>query len=90
MSRKASRSYQLTIRLAGPVAERVRRVAKAESISLNQAVVRLLERGVDRRPGTQIGNRLDRFCGLLSKQEAAEITKAVGEEFDRIEPEFWK
>lgn len=92
MSQKESRQYQLTIRLEGPVAECVRRLAKDESISLNQAVVRMIERGakLDRRPGARIGKRLERFYGLLSKEEAKEISDAADAAFGHIDPEFWK
>lgn len=92
MSRKPSRRYQLTIRLEGEVAESVRRMAKEESISLNQAVVRMLERGarLDRRPGSRIGNRLERFYGLISRDEAREISDAADAAFGQIDPKFWK
>lgn len=92
MSRNVSRAYQLTIRVTGPIAEAVRETAKSEDISLNQAVIRLLEKGagLDRREGSRIGSRLRRFSGLLSKEEADSISAAAKEAFRHVDPEFWK
>lgn len=92
MSRKESRSYQLTVRLHGLVAERVRATAKEHSISLNQAVVRLLERGagLEAAPGSTVGRRLQHYSGVLSDDEAAAIEEQVDEAFGRVDPGLWK
>jgi hypothetical protein len=71
----------------------IRRVARAEGISLNQAALRLLRRGAgiadsDQRPGA-IGDGLDRFIGTWSDEEAAELMRAV-EDFERADEALWR
>lgn len=94
MSRSESQShtYQLTIRLEGELARRVKDVAKQSSVSLNQAVVKLLRSaaGLDRRSGEPIGTRLDRYVGTITSKERAELDAAVEEAFGQPDPEMWK
>ena len=92
MSRTKNQTYQLTIRLEGELARRVKEAARRASCSLNQAVVQLLRQGagLDRHPGEAIGTRLDRFAGVLSKEERDEIDAAVAEAFGRPDPDLWR
>ncbi|MCI0343696.1 MAG: type II toxin-antitoxin system HicB family antitoxin [Planctomycetales bacterium] len=97
MSRTASRQprgkKQLTIRFGDDLARRIRDLAKAEGISLNQAAVRLLRAGVglDARPlgRRKIGHSLDRFIGTMSAEEARQIEKAC-QDFEVVDEEKWR
>lgn len=92
---KPSRSIrQLTLRGFGPELEaRLRRAAKAENLSLNQAALRFMERGAglaERRANLDtIGPALDEFIGAWTKKQADEVLDAV-RDFERIDSEFWK
>lgn len=92
MRRKVTRPYQLTIRLRGPIATAVRDTAKVKGISLNQAVISLLEKGagIDRRQGSRIGSRLRRFSGRLSREDADSISASAHEAFRHVDSLFWK
>lgn len=71
---------QLTLRGFDREIEReLRRVARENGISLNQAALKLLRRGAG-LAGTRltpIGSALDRFVGSLSDADAADVDRAV-------------
>ena len=85
---------QLTIRgFDDALARRIRRVARAEGVSLNQAVIRLLQKGAGLDQSTDepevIGDALDHLIGTWSDDEAAELARAVGD-FETIDLEMWR
>jgi hypothetical protein len=93
MSRQASQNRQLTIRLDEELDRRVQRIAAAEDLSLNQAVLSLLKRavGLGSGPapaGDRIGDALDRHFGTWTEAEGREVDRAVGE-LDRVDPELF-
>lgn len=91
--RASNRIRQLTLRGFGPELEaRLRRQADAENLSLNQAALRLLERGAglaERRVRLEtIGSGLDEFIGTWTEKQARELLKAVGD-FEQVDAELW-
>lgn len=83
----------ITVRNLPPaVAKAVRAKAKKERLSLNKAVVRLLEEATgentdgSKRP---LHHDLDGFFGGWTKEEAAAFDRALQEQ-RQIEPEMWK
>ena len=84
---------QLTIRGFGEEIEReIRKMAKKEKISLNQAVLRILHQGIS-SPGqalkdTVIGASLDHLAGTWSEDEAR-VMEAVEKDFEQIDLELW-
>jgi hypothetical protein len=84
---------QLTIRgLEGELARRVRALARAEGISLNQAVLKLLRigSGLEEQPGARtIGHALDDLVGTWSEEQAREFDEAV-RDLESIDEEIWK
>ena len=83
---------QLTIRGLPPeVEEAVRNEAKKERISLNKAVIRLLERALG-KPGphqpVSINHDLDRFCGVWTEEEASELEDRF-RTIRNIDEELW-
>jgi len=84
---------QLTIRgVNRDVERRIRDLARKEGVSLNKAVLRLLQAAAAPAPAEKngkIGHSLDRFCGTMSDEEAAAIIEA-NKVFDVIDPELWK
>lgn len=83
---------QLTLRGFEPeLAAAISDLAEAEGISLNQAALRLLRKGVGLdefgRQRNRIGARLDRFIDTMSDEEEREILEAVAEA-DRIDLEL--
>lgn len=71
---------QLTVRGFDQELEReLRRLARAEGISLNQAALRLLRKGAGLSGGASvpIGAALDQFLGTISAADAAEVEQAV-------------
>ena len=85
---------QLTIRGFEEELElRIKKLARSEGISLNQAVLRLLRKGTglaDRkdRPDV-IGSSLDHFIGTWSAKEAEEIERAIAD-FEEIDETMWE
>ena len=80
---------QLTVRgFDDELAERIRRVAKRDGTSLNQAAVKLLRRGAGLADPSQgpdtVGSSLDHLIGSWSDDEAAELEAAL-EEFESID-----
>ena len=78
----------ITLRnLPEPVARAVRERAAKYHISLNKAVIQILEQATgSQRPPS---NELDRFFGTWTKEEADEFDRSLAEQ-RRIDPEMWK
>ena len=82
----------ITLRNLPPeIARRIQEEAERMGISLNRAVILMLQRalGFD---GPQKGKRahhdLDRFAGTWSKQEAVKFEQGLSDQ-RRIDPELW-
>ena len=85
---------QLTVRgFDDELAERIRRLAKRDGTSLNQAAVKLLRKGAGLADPAQgpdtVGTSLDRLIGIWSDDEAAELDAAL-EEFETIDESAWR
>lgn len=85
---------QLTIRGFDPkLQRRLRELARAEGISLNQAALRLLRSGAgfeQTRVGTdRIGAGLGRFFGTWSEQEAREFEECIRDQ-EQIDEDMWR
>jgi hypothetical protein len=81
----------ITVRNLPPaVARAVRQKARKEKLSLNKAIVRLLEQatGVEPRGKKVLHHDLDRFFGTSSTEEADALDQALHEQ-RRIDPEMW-
>ena len=70
---------QLTLRGFDPELERaLRRLAREEGISLNQAALKLLRKGAGvKRSAQAIGAAVDPFVGAVSDDDAATVAAAV-------------
>lgn len=83
----------ITVRNLPPELARViRQKARKEKISLNRAVIGLLEdaTGLGRNATADVVHHdLDHLAGSWSREEYEEIMEAVREQ-RRIEPEIWK
>ena len=85
---------QLTVRgFDDELAERIRRLAKRDGTSLNQAALKLLRKGAGLADPAQkadtVGSSLDRLIGSWSDDEAAELEAAL-EEFETIDESAWR
>ena len=85
---------QLTVRgFDDELSAAMRRLAKREGISLNQAALRLLRKGAGLTDGTggadTVGSSLDHLIGSWTKQEADAIDSAL-EDFETIDEAIWK
>ena len=85
---------QLTIRgFDKELARRIRRLARAEGISLNKAVLRLLRKGAGLaepdRPADVVGTSLDQLIGTWTADEAGEFAQAVAD-LERIDEGLWE
>ena len=85
---------QLTVRgFDDELAERIRRLAKRDGTSLNQAALKLLRKGAGLADPAQkvdtVGASLDHLIGSWSDDEAAELD-AVLEEFETIDEAAWR
>ena len=85
---------QLTIRgFEEELALRIKKLARSEGISLNQAVLRLLRKGAGlsekKETPDVVGSSLDRFIGTWSTEEAEEIKRAIAD-FEEIDEAMWK
>ncbi len=85
---------QLTVRgFDDELSAAMRRLAKREGISLNQAALRLLRKGAGLTDGTggadTVGSSLDHLIGSWTKQEADAIGSAL-EDFETIDEAIWK
>lgn len=83
----------ITVRNLPPaVAKAVRAKARKERLSLNKAVVKLLEEATGEardKPKRPIHHDLDRFFGGWTREEAEAFDGALREQ-RQIEPEMWK
>ena len=85
---------QLTVRgFDDELSEHIRRLAKRDGISLNQAALKLLRKGAGladpaRRADT-VGSSLDHLIGTWTSQEATEIDEAL-EELEVIDEAAWR
>ena len=85
---------QLTIRgFEEELVLRIKKLARSEGISLNQAVLRLLRKGAGlserKQPPDVVGSSLDHFIGTWSSEEAEEIERAIAD-FEEIDETMWK
>jgi hypothetical protein len=85
---------QLTVRgFDKDLERRLRDVARARGVSLNQAALLLLREGAGLKPSRQrvntIGESLDEFIGSWSKDEEAAFLKAIAA-FEKVDPAFWR
>lgn len=80
----------ITVRNLPPaVAKAVRERARRERLSLNKAIVRLLEEATGAAARKRVVHHdLDRFFGTWSKAEADAFDAAVREQ-RQIDPEMW-
>ena len=86
--------HQLTVRgFDDELSRRLRRLAKRDGISLNQAALKLLRKGAgltDSAEGADtIGNSLDHLIGTWSAAEADEMLSAL-RELDTIDESAWE
>ena len=85
---------QLTVRgFDDELTEHIRRLAKREGISLNQAALKLLRKGAGladptRRADT-VGASLDHLIGKWTDEEAVEMERAL-EEFEIVDETAWR
>ncbi|MGH9320057.1 MAG: hypothetical protein ACRD21_24990 [Vicinamibacteria bacterium] len=93
-TRRAAGVKQLTIRGFDEELERhIQRLARRESVSLNQAVLRLLRKGAGLGEGKDaadvVGSSLDSFIGNWSDDEAEAVELAL-KDFEEIDESMWK
>ena len=82
----------VTVRNLPPgVAKAVKEKARKEKLSLNKAIVRLLEEatGVEKGKKKVVHHDLDRFFGTWTKEEADAFDEAM-RQHRQIDPEMWK
>jgi plasmid stability protein len=65
----------------------IRQRAAKDGVSLNQAVIRLLDETIH-PPKNRAYHDLDHLCGVLSDEEANEIDAIIAEQ-SQIEPSDW-
>lgn len=85
-------SKAITVRnLPSAVALAVRAKARREGLSLNKAVLKLLEEatGTKARRDAALHHDLDRFFGTWTRQEADAFDKALIEQRS-IDPDLWR
>ena len=84
-------SSAITVRNLPPsVSKAVREKARKDRLSLNKAIVRLLEEAVGGREKERaLHHDLDRFFGGWSKGDADTFDSALREQRE-IDPEMWK
>ena len=85
---------QLTVRgFDDELSERIRRLAKRDGTSLNQAALKLLRKGAGLADPAQkadtVGAALDHLIGSWSDDEADELDAAL-EEFENIDESVWR
>ena len=85
---------QLTVRgFDDELADHIRRLAKRDGISLNQAALKLLRKGAGlaapARGADTVGTSLDHLIGTWTSQEATEIDEAL-EELEVIDEAAWR
>jgi hypothetical protein len=81
----------ITIRnLPRAVVKAIKDKARREKLSLNRAIVALLEEVTGSQPGTKtLHHELDHLAGRWSDEEYAQFMEALREQ-RRIDPEMWK
>jgi hypothetical protein len=82
----------ITVRNLPPaVAKAVKDKARKEKLSLNKAVVKLLEEatGTEPRRKRALYHDLDEFFGTWSREEADAFDEALREQ-RQVDPEMWK
>ena len=86
----------ITLRNVPPPVERaIKQKAKRERLSLNRAVVELLEEAAGRPAGKTAGPRgalhydLDKYAGAWTKKEAEEFNAALKQQ-RRVNPKDWE
>ena len=81
----------ITVRNLPPaVAKAVREKARKEKLSLNKAIVRLLEEATGAGPGKRtLHHDLDHLAGTWSEAEYRELMEALREQ-RQVDPEMWK
>ena len=82
----------ITVRNLPPaVAKAVKEKARKEKLSLNKAIVRLLEEATGTDPGKKkaVHHDLDHLAGTWSDAEYQEFMAALREQ-RQIDPEVWK
>lgn len=95
MTRSVTRKsrLQVTLRLDEALGKHLRAVARELGLSLNQAAIRLLQKGAGistpRRERDVIGNELDRHFGTWSAENADAIDEAV-KDFEQVDPSLWR
>lgn len=69
----------------------IRAKAKADGESMNRTIKRLLEEalGIKVTPPRKHRNDFEKFCGIWSKEEAAEFEEAIAD-LERVDPEDWR
>ena len=85
--------HQLTVRgFDADLADSIRRLARKERISMNQAVLRLLRRGAgladDQGSADTVGASLDHFIGSWTREQADEMDRVL-EHFESIDESMW-
>jgi hypothetical protein len=81
----------ITVRNLPPaVAKAVREKARKEKLSLNKAIVKLLEEATGTAPKRRaVHHDLDRFFGTWTREQADAFDEALREQ-RQIDPEMWK
>lgn len=84
--------HQFTIRgFDGELLRRLNLLASTEGLSLHQAVLKLLRRGVGLEDGNAtflIGSGIDKYAGVWSESDASEFEKGQAD-FEAIDAEMW-
>ena len=85
---------QLTVRgFDDDLSASLRRLARREGISLNQAALKLLRKGAGLTDGAgradTVGSSLDHLIGTWTAEEADEFDSAL-EDFETIDEAAWK
>ena len=88
---------QLTLRgFDSDLEERLRKVARERSLSLNRAALVLMRQGAglavreeDSSSRAPIGTALDRFIGVWSRSEDREFLRSI-QDVEKIDPELWE
>ncbi len=72
------------------VAKLLKQRAKAEGLSVNRTVKKLLEEALGVRPAGQKHRRdFEKFCGMWTKEQADEFDRAVGD-MQVVDPADWR
>jgi hypothetical protein len=81
----------ITVRNLPPaVAKAVKDKARREKLSLNKAIVKLLEEATDPEPTKKVLHHdLDHLAGAWSEEEYEEFMAALTEQ-RQVDPEMWK